>query len=309
MNKNLAIIIPHYEDVATETFLKNLSKEINEESIVIVVDDGSLKYKADIDWLNQANLNGHIVYLKQNMGHQAAISTGLNYAVNELDASRYIIMDADGEDKPSSIHQLLDELNMEEAHCVVAQRRSRVESIQFKLFYSIYRLIFGMFVGKSISFGNFIAMNRQAASRLIDIKSIWQHVAATVLISKVDFSLAPIDRGKRYSGKSKMNLTSLTLHGLKAIMVFSEQVLVRISLFCALLAALLITGLITMLILKATGLAIAGWFSTISGILILMLLQIGITTLMILFIAGNLNNLGESKIDYKSHINQIIKTS
>ena len=45
-----------------------------------------------------------------------------------------------------------------------------------------------------------------------------------------------------------------------------------------------------MIILKLTGLAIPGWFSTIGGILLLLLLQIGLVTLLVLLSAGDLRS-------------------
>ncbi len=43
-----------------------------------------------------------------------------------------IVMDSDGEDLPSTIPHLLDQLRSDNVDIVVAQRKSRVETFRFK---------------------------------------------------------------------------------------------------------------------------------------------------------------------------------
>jgi hypothetical protein len=83
-----------------------------------------------------------------------------------------------------------------------------------------------------------------------------------------------------------MNFVSLLLHGFRAIMVFAEDVLVRVGLLCVLLASMAIMLLFATAGLKLIGFATPGWFSTASGLLILILMQAGVLTFVTLMVAG-----------------------
>ena len=309
MKSSLVIIIPVYEELAAKQLFMDIAAEFESDCHLLVVDDGSLNDPVQKEWLTEAGLSGTVIHLNQNVGHQSAIAVGLNYCIEQLHAEQVVIMDADGEDKPMSIKTLLERLESSSAEIVVAHRGSRMESIKFKAFYAIYRAVFWLFVGKSIRFGNFMAMTTKAAQRLARDQSTWQHVAGTVLNSRMDIDHCSIDRGKRYSGKSKMNFVNLTLHGLRSIIVFSENVLVRITIFCTFFAALLIIGLGCMVLFKLAGMAIPGWFSTVTGILLLLLFQTVLTTLMVLMIDTNLRDQPDREIDYRSFVGKIVEVS
>ena len=57
----------------------------------------------------------------------------------------------------------------------------------------------------------------------------------------------------RYAGQSKMNFVGLALHGFKALMVFAEDVLVRVGIVCALITGLSVVATAAAVVLKAIG--------------------------------------------------------
>jgi hypothetical protein len=83
-----------------------------------------------------------------------------------------------------------------------------------------------------------------------------------------------------------MNFISLALHGLRSMMVFAEDVLVRVGPFCAAMAALAVVLLGTSVVLKTIGYATPGWFSVAAGILVLIVMQAGVLTFVTLMISG-----------------------
>lgn len=83
-----------------------------------------------------------------------------------------------------------------------------------------------------------------------------------------------------------MNFVGLALHGFRALMVFGEDVLVRVGIACSLVAFLSISGGVAALILKTIGFATPGWFSLAMGILLLVFLQTAALTLMVLMMSG-----------------------
>ena len=79
---------------------------------------------------------------------------------------------------------------------------------------------------------------------------------------------------------------NLALHGFKGLMVFAEDVLVRVGIGCAVVAALSIIGSAVAICLKLFNYATPGWFSVALGILLLVFLQTGALTLMTLLLTG-----------------------
>ena len=79
------------------------------------------------------------------------------------------------------------------------------------------------------------------------------HLAATVISSGLRIKRIPINRGQRYAEESKMNFFSLTLHGFRALMVFTEEVLVRVGTVCILIAIIAAIFSIIVVVLKIIG--------------------------------------------------------
>jgi polyisoprenyl-phosphate glycosyltransferase len=216
------------------------------------------------------------------------------------------VMDSDGEDLPATIASLLSALRNPAVDVVVAQRRSRVESLRFRTFYLVYKQLFGLLTGRQISFGNFMALKPGALRRLVAMQELWIHVAACVLNSKLRVAMQPLDRGPRYAGRSKMNFVGLALHGFRALMVFAEDVLVRVGIACALVAACSVVGGAAAVALKLLGIATPGWFSVALGILLLMFLQTGAVTLMTLMLTGVVRGGSVVTINYRDFIDRVL---
>lgn len=303
----LVVVIPIYEDSeASNQLIQELFSIFNYGVYVVLVDDGSIRQPVDIDNILKIGMQGVVIKLKRNVGHQRAISIGLNYVADQLrNTEKIVIMDSDGEDKPISIKELIKPLDLREVDIVVAKRKSRVETLRFKIFYVVYRLIFKVFTGREINFGNFMALKNTAVKRLVTMHELWIHVAACVLISKLRVSECALDRGARYAGKSKMNFVGLALHGFRGLMVFAEDVLVRVGIACAFVAALSILAGGVAVALKLFGFATPGWFSVALGILVLMFLQTGALTLMTLMLSGVSRNGTISALDYKEFIDTV----
>jgi glycosyltransferase involved in cell wall biosynthesis len=307
MNK-IAVITPVYEDIEASTMLFNeLSTQFGDNLYVVAVDDGSVKQPIKIEALQDVGLKGVIIKLKRNVGHQRAIAIGIDYVSNHIkDVQAVVIMDSDGEDTPESIIDLLQALSDKYVDVVVSQRKSRVETLKFKAFYVIYKFLFTLLSGKKISFGNYMALTPFAVKRIANMQDAGLHVAATVLSSRLRVKLLPLDRGARYAGKSKMNFVGLVLHGFKGLMVFAEDVLVRVGIASALVALVTIIGAIIAFSLKLVGFATPGWFSIALGILFLVFIQTGTLTLMMLMLTGVVKNKSIEPIAYETFIEEII---
>ena len=311
-NAQLIVVAPVFEDVeASSRLFQELATEFREQVFVVAVDDGSVRQPLPVSALQMAPVNGVILKLRRNVGHQKAIAVGIDYVVQQVTANqRVVVMDSDGEDVPGSIRTLLESLERQDVDVAVAHRKSRVETWRFKAFYAVYKRLFRILTGRSISFGNFMALKAPAAKRLAAIQELPIHVAATVLASRLRTAVCPIDRGPRYAGQSKMNFVGLVLHGFKGLMVFAEDVLVRVGLACGLIAggSVLVAGLA--IVLKVIGYSSPGWFSVALGILVLIFLQTGTLTLMTLMLTGAVRGgTLTPTVAYRDVIEEVIATT
>jgi hypothetical protein len=312
---SVIVVTPVYEDVeASSRLFEELLTQLKHDVLVVVVDDGSVKHALEISDLENAGIDGVILKLRRNVGHQRAIAIGLGYVSEYMQPQqRVIVMDSDGEDMPSTIPNLLDQLSSDDVDVVVAQRKSRVETFRFKAFYVVYKLFFSIMTGRVISFGNFMALKAPAVKRLVVMQELSIHVAGAVLASKLRARMCPLHRGPRYAGQSKMNFVGLVLHGFKGLMVFAEDVLVRVGIACVLIATLSILGAITAVGLKLFGIATPGWFSVALGLLFLMLLQtlaLAIMTLMTLMLTGVVRGgTAATVVAYHDFVECVIETS
>jgi len=287
----LIVLMPVYEDRKSATQLvQRLAEKLSGRCYVIVMEDGSVDDPMKITDITAAGVAGEVLYLARNMGHQRAIAAGLTYIAMTFEPTAVVVMDSDGEDRPDSLPSLLSKLQASAVDAVVAQRRRRSETLVFRIFYGFYRFIFQILTGRTIRFGNFTALSALGVRRLAAMQEVWLHLASTLMVSRLRIGFVPTDRGERYFGRSRMNFVGLALHGMRSIMVFAEDVLVRIVLFCSVIAGLSIMLLATTTTLKFLGFATPGWFSTLSGILVVILFQAGILTFVTLMVAGTMRS-------------------
>jgi hypothetical protein len=303
-----AIVTPVYEDREAAGRLFSELGRLGINVFVVAVDDGSVRQPLDVASLQEAGVDGVVIRLTRNVGHQRAIAIGLSYVAEEMpDAPRVVTMDSDGEDVPQSILELMVRLEPADVDVVVARRKKRTETMRFRLFYAVYKALFRILTGRQIDFGNFMAFKMPALMRITHMQEVWIHVAGCVLISKLRIAKCALDRGTRFSGSSKMNFGGLVLHGFRALMIFAEDVLVRVGLFCLAVAALSLLGVVSTIVLKLLGFATPGWFSTALGLLILILFQTGTLTLITLMFTGLVKGVSPP-IDYRILVADVLPT-
>lgn len=271
---NLIIVTPVYED--RDSFLellKAIKKTFSKTIYVIAVDDGSLITPVSIADFVFAGVLGEVVSLRRNVGHQSAIAIGLHYVGLHFPESTVVVMDSDGEDMPTTIPALLEHMDISTVPVVVAERSKRNVSLQFKLFYFLYKIVFRVFTGNTINFGNYMALRPSAVQRLLSMHELWVHIAACLLYSRLPFIGVSIERGARYRGASKMNFSSLVLHALKGMSIFSNSIVVRVCTISSLFAFLTLLLMPVPLVLKTLNLASPGWSSTLFGVLLIIFMQ------------------------------------
>ena len=294
---HLHLVIPVFDDwPSLQLLLTDIDRLAASTALrlsVTIVDDGST-IPAD-SWLPDIAALPHLghvelIHLFMNMGHQRAIAVGLCAAVEADDAEAIAIMDADGEDAPSAIPRFLDAALGQQDFCVVARRGKRSESLTFKGSYWLYKVLFRLLTGKEINFGNFCLLSRNYARRLVRVAELWNNLPAAILRSKLPIRRISVDRHARYAGKSKMNLTSLVVHGLSGISVYAETIFVRLLISAVLLFGVSVVSILTVSALRifAPLHATPGWATTVCfGVTILV---VQLLSLILSFILMLLNS-------------------
>ena len=284
--KRLAIVIPVYNDWQSLSFLlteiSNLLTPSYHQIKVLIVNDASTD---EIFIPSPLNIQIEILHLISNLGHQKAIAIGIAHLAHQEDNDFVVVMDGDGEDDPADI-QLFREASEQSPNSIVFARRSkRSDGALFGLFYVVYKMIFKIFTGHMITFGNFCLIPGNRISRLAHVSEIWNHFSCGIIRSKLPFKTIRINRRKRSMGKPKMNLISLVIHGISSISVYIDVASVRLLIFFAGLILLSVSGIFGVIFIRLyTDLAIPGWASTIGIGLILVVLQLFFISLILSFI-------------------------
>ena len=292
MNKELKKIIcltPVYNDWESFSILVNIIEKTyctenkKYDIQIIAVNDGSID-ENDTEW-SKKNITIEIVNLKINVGHQRAIAIGLQY-INDTksDFDYVVVLDSDGEDKPEDLIHLVEKCEANNDQKIIfAQRKKRQESLLFKIGYFFYKNIFYSLTGQKINFVNFSCIPKKRLQRVVVQDNLWNHYSGSIIQSKTPYDRVLLDRGKRYAGHSKMNFTSLVLHGLSSISVYFDFLSVRILKLSLFGVAACFISVISVLYIKFfTESSIPGWASNLILIIFSIILQLSSVTLIVL---------------------------
>lgn len=314
MPLKLVVVTPVFNDWESLRFLlrdiDSVLADVDVEASVIAVNDGS---PVDHDYGEKPlpplpHLRGvEVLHLTCNLGHQRAIATGLAAASARGEADIVVVMDSDGEDKPSDIPRLIAAHREHPGSVVVARRAKRSEGSVFRLGYLAYKLIFWSMTSQRVSFGNFCLIPRVRLRRLVYLGDLWNHLAATMLRSRQPLHAIPTARGKRYAGQSKMRLTSLVVLGMSAVAVYSDVALVRTLLTSVSLGAATMMGIVAVTAVRfGTEMAIPGWASDVAGSLAVIAAQSLVVSVVVLFVILS-SRAQRSFIPAKHHTDYILE--
>jgi hypothetical protein len=123
-----------------------------------------------------------ILHLALNLGHQRAIAVGLCAIADRTHFDALLVMDSDGEDRPIDVVALMAASLRRPEHVVLAHRAQRSESIAFRFWYFVYKLVFHLLSGQTISFGNYSLIPMSAVQRLVHMPELWNNLAACICV-------------------------------------------------------------------------------------------------------------------------------
>ncbi len=290
---NACFVTPSYGDVESFLILRRHLLELAPEAGIdrarfVLVDD-TAGQDPEVESLRSLD-DVTVLEAPFNLGHQRAIVFALRKVLPEIGDQDFVItLDADGEDRPEDVPRLLAPLREEEDQAqkvALALRTSRTESVQFKVMYWLFRLLFRGLTGTTVRSGNFAAMRGGVARRALRHPLFDLSYSSTLLALDLPIAYVPCPRGARYEGESKMTFGRLSTHGLRMLMPFTDRIAVRALAAFTFFLVLGVAIAATILIIRLfTDSAIPGWASMMALVsLIISLVALGnFVTLFMLF--------------------------
>jgi hypothetical protein len=292
----LWIVSPCYRDVASFVILRTrilealaADRAVGTIDTQFVVVDDTAGYDHDIDQL-KAYSDVRVITPPFNLGHQRALVFGLRLILPEvLESDLIVTMDSDGEDRPEDVARLCEPLIAtpeERGGLCVARRTKRSESLRFRILYVFFRAMFHTLTGTTVRSGNFAAYRGWLAQRMLSHPYFDLCYSSTLVSLDIPVTTVPCARGKRYEGRSRMNMLRLFMHGVRMLMPFMDRIAVRaLTAFSAMFALGIALSLTVVGIRLFTNTAIPGWATaTLLGLLILSFVALG--NFVVLFAAG-----------------------
>lgn len=276
---DLSIVVPCFNE---EPGLAELVRRCSESAVatvgnsyeLILIDDGS----TDGTWdaiTSQIARHPNIVAIKlsRNYGHQIALTAGLSAVRGKV----VLVIDADLQDPPELLNDMLRKMNESAADVVYGQRRSRAGETWFKTFAAslFYRLLErSTDVLIPVDAGDFRLMSRRVSdivAQMPERDRFIRGMVASVGFKQIAF---PYDRQQRYAGSTKYPLAKMIRFATDAFLGYS-MILLRLSSIAALGLLLALMGVATYSIYAWLYLEVVpGWTSIMISVIVVSFFQL-----------------------------------
>ncbi len=221
----IAVVIPVFNE---EAVLPELFRRLDavfaarpgEEWVTVLVNDGCRDGSATLLAARAAAVTGtRVLELSRNFGHQSALAAGFAHAA---DADAAVALDADLQDPPELIPQLVDAWRGG-AEIVLAVRRSRQEGGLRRAGFEAFHALFGRLADLPIerNTGTFGLLGRAAVEAFNSLPE--KHRFFPGLRAWIGFRPAEIfyDRQERAAGQPAQTLRRLVRYALDGVFSFS----------------------------------------------------------------------------------------
>jgi polyisoprenyl-phosphate glycosyltransferase len=254
--------------------LRDVLDTLVEDYEVVTVDDGSRdKSLPMLHELRSGWPQVRVVELRRNSGHQAAITAGLALC----DGDWVVTIDADLQDPPELIPQLLRAAAEAGADVVYAVRADRRHDSWFKrtsarAYYKLMRRAAGDDVPTNA--GDFRLMARDVVNTLNGLPE--RHRVYRLLVPWLGFRSATVhyERGPRAAGTSKYPLSKMGRLAFDSLTSFTAMPL-RIATWAGVFGSLVcIAGIGVALIAQILGATVPGWASVFVAVFFLGAIQL-----------------------------------
>ncbi|MFD1034634.1 glycosyltransferase family 2 protein [Sphingomonas hankookensis] len=263
----LSVVVPCYNEAACLDVLhariSAVAKAVvGDDHEIVLVNDGSRDQSwAVMERLAAADPRLVAINLSRNHGHQLALTAGLDLCAGE----RILIIDADLQDPPELLADMIATMEAESADVVYAVRRKREGETFFKkltaaAFYRVLDRVTDTPI--PLDTGDFRLMSRRALDALLSLPEQARFIRG--MVAWVGFRQVPFpyDRDERLAGESKYPLGKMIRFALDAVTGFSTAPLRLASHMGLVLTGLSLLLFAYIAIGWISGSAVQGWTST-----------------------------------------------
>lgn len=225
--KSLTIIVPCFneESVIVECYqrLHKVADSIENKTDILFINDGSTDATLQhLKEIAKEDKSVKIVSFSRNFGHQKAVTAGINHCQSDLAA----IIDADLQDPPELIPELLKAMELNAAQVVYGVRKNRLGEKIFKTYSAkiFYRLLnFFSEVKFPVDTGDFRLIDRTIINEFNKLSERGKYIRG--LISWTGFKQVPFyyEREPRFAGETKYPLSKMLKLALTSLIYFSKK--------------------------------------------------------------------------------------
>jgi glycosyltransferase involved in cell wall biosynthesis len=249
----LSVVAPIYNEEATlDRFYARVCDSLEGVPFeLVLVDDGSSDSSATrLKSLAAADPRVRVIFLSRNFGHQTALTAGLDHARG----SAVVMLDADLQDPPELIPQLVREWQ-DGAEVVVAARRSRDDPFVSRLLSSAFNRLFRRFVFREFPAGgfDFLLVSRRVARVLADMAERNSYIFGQAMWVGFERRVVEYDRTARAGGRSRWTLGKKAKYFVDAFTAFSYVPIRAASLLGFVLALAGFVYAAVLIVLRVTG--------------------------------------------------------
>ena len=270
----LSIVVPCYNEQECLAALHERLSSAAEAAAggdyeLVLVNDGS----RDKTWPMMRELaagDPHVVAvnLSRNHGHQLALTAGLDLCRGDT----ILIIDADLQDPPELLKDMMEVMRREEADVVYGVRTVRAGETRFKraTAHAFYRMLArATEVDIPLDAGDFRLMSRRALNVLLSMPEQARFIRG--MVAWIGFKQVPFQykRDERFAGETKYPVRKMIRFALDALTGFSSAPLKLASHAGLWLAAGSLIIVIYILFAWASGRSIPGWTSLMLVVVVL----------------------------------------
>ncbi len=224
----ISVIIPCFneEEVINTTYtrLKNvfLTNNLKEYEFIFVNDGSNDKTLEILISISQSDKNVKVISFSRNFGHQCAVSAG----INECKGDVAIIIDADLQDPPELIPEILELYRQQKANVIYCVRKERKGESFFKkitaeMFYKLLNTLSEVDI--PLNTGDFRLIDKSVIDTFKKMPERNKFIRG--MISWIGFKQIPFYyvRDPRLAGKTKYPLSKMLKFAFTGIFYFSKK--------------------------------------------------------------------------------------
>ncbi len=273
--KKLSIVVPCYNEAQViEIFYKTITKELQKissiDSEIIFIDDGSYDDTLKIiKEISKYHKEVRYISLSRNFGKESAMYAGMQNSTGDY----VVIMDADLQDPPSLIPEMLHAIESEGFDCVGSRRVNRkgeppIRSFCARVFYKFINKMSDADIVDGAR--DFQMMTRKVVDAILSMKEynrFSKGIFGWIGFKKKWLEYENIERA---AGETKWSFWKLFVYAIQGIIAFSTTPLV-VSSVCGIMCCVLAMIMLIFIFVKTLVLGdpTSGWPSLVCIILLL----------------------------------------